>query len=342
MKSKTQQLEPTAAGHEVLSQLISRCSDILQTASFELRGDDGITCVYAAEQAGVREASGSTMFEAARKALLDVVSQLAVDESSFHPASADVSSHVAADESRTADDKERFQAKARNQTVGVTMPSAMKNELAALATRQGISLSEALRLLTAFGFDDFEERSLFVSHRTVFQTLGAELQKWHGGEAEQVMLRLEPEYVVRLKAAAKEHERSASEMGALCVAHGLAMSEQLKTIESSVQAFRGAALRRLPEKLGLEPHTAPLLAGVLAGSIRAPRELLRRLSSVFSAPDTLLAAYFRQSFDQRLVPSFKAGEGKPAISTSAIRWESAVKKSGFTAEQSKALLQLGA
>jgi hypothetical protein len=339
MKTNEAQLD-LSKGRELLNQFSTQCSNILNAAAFEHQGNGSVACHYEITGSGRRSVFSSSAAEAACKAFVDVATLLATASSgSTWPLPAH-SVEPSPNGTPTPEDGERFQAKARNQTIGVTMPSTLKAELVTLANEQEASLSEVLRRLAAFGFDDFVERSLFESTRTVFQTLGIELQQWQGAAAEQVMMRLEPDYVVRLKSAAKEHERSASEMGALCVAHGLAMCEQLKSLESKVKGFKGAAVRQLPAKVGLEPHTTPLLAGVLTGSIRPPRELLRRLASVFSASETLLATYFRRSFDQRLIPSFKAEAGKPTVATSAIRWESAVKKSGFTAEQAKALLQL--
>ena len=340
MKPNVKQFDLTS-GHELLIELAAQCSTILRGATFELHGTGDVACIYEAAD-GVHRVTGATVEEAAQSAFVDVATFIASRSSrSARPVQMS-SGCVLGNEVPNLGDTERFQAKARNQTIGVTMPSTLKSEVATLAADQGVSFSEVLRRLAVFGYDDFEERSLYASTRAVFQTLGIELQHWQDSTAEQVMMRLEPEYIVRLKSAAKEHERSASEMGALCVAHGIAMCKELKTLESRVKAYKGAAIRRLPEKVGLEAHSATLLAGVLTGSIRAPRELLRRLASVFSAPESLLATYFRRSFDQLLVPSFRAENGKPVVASTAVRWESAVKSSGLNTEQTKTLLRLGA
>ena len=336
MKAKDKEFDLTA-GREELNHLSRQWSAVLRTAIFEERGEVGVACLYHFDARGQRVALGPNAQAAARKAIVDVATLLAAGETPLPQPLPSPEGLGGRDE-----DAERFQSKTRNLTIGVTMPSALKIRLAMLAAEQDESLAEILRRLAAFGFDDFEQRSLFINTRTIFQTLGMELQQWQGAKAEQVMMRLEPDYVVRLKAAAREHQMSASEMGALCVAHGLAMSNELEALDAKVKDFQGPAVRELAEQIGLDRSAGRLLSGVLEGTTRAPRALLSRLASVLSAPESLLATYFRRSFDTRVVPSFKSEHGKPTVHTSSTRWEAAVKAGGFTPEQTKSLLQLGA
>lgn len=331
--------EPQAdllTGVSELNGLAKQLAAVLETATFERRGDDVVACLYELDSLGQKISFGSSAEAAARKAIIDAVTLLVSDVTASR-----LAMHEEGAEGKDAE-TERFQAKSRNQTIGVTLPAALKAHVTALATEQDESVSEIFRRFTSFGFDDFEQRSLFVSSRTVFQTLGMELQQWQGEKSEQVMMRLEPSYVVRLKAAAKEHLLSASEMGALCVAHGLAMSQALKDLDARVHEYRGPSSRDLAVKIGLDRSAGRLIAGVLEGTTRAPRALLAKLATVLSAPESLLAAYFRRSFDLRIVPSFKAEHGKPIVHTRSTRWEAAVKAGGFTSEQTKALLELGA
>ncbi|MFC6523019.1 hypothetical protein ACFQAT_28025 [Undibacterium arcticum] len=222
------------------------------------------------------------------------------------------------------------------------MPTSLKERLTVLADSQGGSFAEVARRFALFGFEDFVDRSLFVSSKSLFDLLDRELNNWQHSDSEQVMLRLDPGHAVRMRTAAMEHGKSASELGALCMAHGLAMQEQLVLLEAKVTNCKGPAIRSLLTQVGLGSYAASLLSGVLAGHIRAPKSILKRLANVFEAPETLLTTLFRRSFESRVVPSFKAEHGKPEVSHAATSWDVAVKSLNLPSDQTKELLDIGA
>jgi hypothetical protein len=152
---------------------------------------------------------------------------------------------------------------------------------------------------------------------------------------------LDPGHAVRLRSTAKEYEKSVSELTVMCAAHGIAMQRLLEPLEFRVSNCKGAAVRSLASKLGLQPVAAPLVSGILAGSIRAPRKLLPKLALILEAPESLLSTVFRGSFDRRLVPAFKAEAGKPVLPIAPATWATAVKALDLSPEDAKALLELG-
>ncbi|WP_444633501.1 hypothetical protein [Cupriavidus oxalaticus] len=237
--------------------------------------------------------------------------------------------------------RERFQSKARQQTVGVTLPTNLKEHLSSLAELEDTTFAEVSRRLTIFGFEDFVDRSLYSSPTALFDLLTSELHRWQDSDSEQVMLRIDPGRAARIRSAAKEYEKSVSELAALCMAHGLVMQDLLVSLEQKVSNCKGAAIRLLLPKLELQSFATPLISSVLAGNVRAPKTLLRRLASVFEAPESVLSTFFRRSFDRRLVPAFKAENGKPELAKTAISWSVAVKSLNLPAEQAKTLLDLG-
>ncbi len=234
---------------------------------------------------------------------------------------------------------ERFQSKTRQFTIGVTLPVTLKKSLNGLAEQQSTSFAEAARQLLAVGYDDFDDRSFSESSVELLSKFVSEVDRWRPSETEQVMLRLDPSLAVRIRSSAKEYSRSASEFGAMCLAHGLVLQTQLFELEQKIPAFRGAAVRKLAPQVGLGAQAA-LLSGVLAGSIRAPKKVLSRLSEVFDASELALNEFFKRSFDSRAVPAFKAEKGKPQVSRAPTSWADAVNSLNLPAAQAEELLQL--
>lgn len=232
----------------------------------------------------------------------------------------------------------RFRSKERKVTVGVTMPTCLKNHLSNLAADEERTFSEVSRGLAIYGFKDFEERSYGLSSVALFSLLSSEMEKWRRSETEQVMLRLEPSYAIRLRAAAKEYRKSASEFSALCVVHGMEMQQQLAVLEVRISKCKGPAVRSLLSKIGLESYAAPLISGVLRGSVTAPKWIKRELASFFETTEVALSELFLRSFSNKAVPAFKAPDGKPTVCISATPWEQAVRSLDLPAEQEKVLL----
>lgn len=113
-------------------------------------------------------------------------------------------------------------------------------------------------------------------------------------------------------------------------------SSQLRAAQEKVSAFQGPAVRTLCADLSI-PHPA-LLSGVLAGTIRPPNKLLRRLSSRIEVPLAALREVFSQSFGARALPAFKSRDGKPSVVTQPATWEDAVRSLSLSDEETKSLL----
>jgi hypothetical protein len=331
------------SGQALLSRLPDCYFNILKTAHLEQTAGDEVVCTFEIPGNGKLTVSAASSVEAIRSALIELATTIDISffSESEHPMSASVFS---TGETKLSPDTkaERFRSKTRQVTVGVSMPRSLKETLTALADSQGASFAEVARRFAVFGFEDFVDRSLFVSSNSLLEMLGRELVKWQSSDSEQVMLRLDPGHAVRMRTAAMEFGKSASELGALCMAHGLVIQEQLVFIEAKVTSCKGPAIRPLLAQVGMGSYAASLLSGVLAGHIRAPKSLLKRLANVFEAPETLLTTLFRSSFESRMIPSFKAENGKPEVSVTATPWDLAVKSLNLPPEQTKELLDLGA
>lgn len=219
------------------------------------------------------------------------------------------------------------------------MPIRLKSELQSMADQQSTSFAEIARQLVTFGFEDFDDRTFSEGSEELLSAFAAQVGGWQPSETEQIMLRLHPSLAVRLRAAAKEYRKSASEFGVMCLAHGLVLQTQLVELEQKIATVRGAAIRRLAPKVGLGKHPA-LLSGVLAGSISPPRKVLTRLGEVLEAPQFALAAFFKHAFERRAIPAFKSDSGKPQVSRSVTSWTDAVKSLNLPVNQTKELMQL--
>jgi hypothetical protein len=217
---------------------------------------------------------------------------------------------------------------------------SLKHSLQSMADLQRTSFANVARHLAFVGFEDFEDRSFFESSDKLLARLSLELGKWLDSETEQVMLRLDQDLAVRLRSSAKEYKRSASEFGAMCLAHGLVIQTQLVDLDQKVAAYRGPSIRKLAPRVGLGAHAAALLSGVLVGSIAAPKKLLARLGEVLEVTDATLAEYLRRTFASSVVPAFKVEKGKPQVKPSPTPWRDAVEAMKFAPDLARELLQL--
>lgn len=328
-----------AQAQALLSRLPDTFSSILRTAQLQATPEGDFSVSYEVHGSWSREVKATSPNEAIRQVLIDVATYV-TSSGQQHEAGQTSSNSTCADLVMMSS-PERTLSKAKQQTLGASLPSRLKEYLSELATTETTSFADVCRRFVVFGFEDFVARSLYASPSSLFDVLTNELREWDGASTEQVMVRLDPGHAVRLRSTAKEYGKSVSELTVLCAAHGIAMQRLLEPLESRVSKCKGAAIRSLVSKLGLQPFAVPLVSGVLAGSIRAPRKLLPKLALALEAPESLLSIVFRGSFDRRLVPAFKAEAGKPVLSTAPSTWTTAVKALSLSPEDAKALLDLG-
>jgi hypothetical protein len=335
----------TEEARAMLDQLPELYVAVLRGTRIEQPSEAEVRCSFELPLLGKRTVTAPTALEAIRATLLEVADALTRTPVEALPQGWRVSTPLppaGTDGISTVPNEKgaRFQGKARQLTIGVTMPAPLKASVQRLADQQGASFAEVARQLAAIGFDDFDERVYTESSTELFSVLSAEVRKWQPGDTEQVMIRLDPKIAVRIRGTAKEHRRSASEFGAMCLAHGLSVLErQFLEIEKKIAAYRGPAVRRLAPQVGLGSH-AQLLSGVLAGSIQAPRRVLTKLSEVLGESELALSEFFKSSFVGRLVPAFKSNHGKPEVAAAPTSWEDAVRSLKLPSDEAKALLGL--
>lgn len=330
-----------AQGQMLLSRLPDTFSNILQTAELHLDAEGRTFVSYEIAGAGKREVAAASSNEAIRLALVEIASLLTASTESQEAGPMNASEIESTSGEATSSSPDRSLSKAKQQTLGASLPLSLKEHLNSIAAEEATSFAEVCRRFVLFGFEDVVAQSLHASPTSLFEMLGNELHEWGGSSSEQVMVRLDPGHAVRLRSVAKEYQKSVSELTVLCTAHGISLQRALASLESRVSNCKGAAIRNLVVKLGLQPAATPLVSSILAGNVKAPRKLLARLASAFEAPESLLSTLFRGSFDRRLVPAFKAEGVKPRLSTAPTTWTLAVKSLNLTAEDTKALLDLG-
>lgn len=334
----------TAEAKAMLDQFPELYFSILKNTRIEQEPGKEALCSFEVPVLGKRIMTAPTALQAVRAALLELTDVLSKTPPHEWPSgwrrTASSLSAAAQSAPSLADSKpERFQAKARQLTIGITMPTSLKTSLQHIAKQQQVSFAELARQLARDGFEDFDERSYSEASEELFAILSSEVRRWEPSITEQVMIRVDPGLATRMRSAAKEYRRSASEFGVLCLAHGFVLRLQLVEVEQKVAACRGPAARKLAPQIGLGKQVA-LLSGVLAGTICAPKKVLEYLSESFETPQRVLAAFFKQSFDARVIPAFKAENGKPQIVRLPTSWEQAVKSLRLPAEQTSQLLEL--
>lgn len=325
-----------AEGRALLAHLPDIYCSILKSAKLnKQRADGGVVCKFEVPGRGIKTITGADSIDALHAVLLELASSLNFFREHFlHDPS---TMEEAANESAS-----RFKSKNRQMTVGVTMSASLKTYLQAIASRQGTSFADVSRRYTVIGFEDFDDKVYSVSSKSLLEKLSSENRKWQSSETEQVMLRLDPNQAVRLRATAMEYGKSVSELSAMCLAHGLVLQESLVEVEQRVEEYQGPAIRTLVVQLGVDAQATPLLSGILVGTYRAPKALLPKLSKIFETTESTLKEFFRLSFERRAVPAFKAQHGKPQVHSEPIPWEDAVKSLKLSSEKAKNLLDLDA
>jgi len=328
----------------MLDQLPELYFAVLKSTQIEQHAGTGVRCSFELPVLGKRTKIAPTARDAIRAVLIELSEVLTKTPShewppDWHTIASSVSFAVGNIPVKDKREEARFKSKNRQFTIGVTMPAKLKSSLQGVADEQSMTFAEVTRQMASLGFEDFEERSFSEGSEELLSSLFSDVDKWQPSETEQVMVRLDPHLAVRLRSTAKEYHRSASEFGAMCLAHGLVLKTQLAEIEQKVAAIRGSRVRGLTSKVGLGAHAA-LLSGVLAGSVVAPKQVLTRLGRIFDVPEFALTAFFKRSFENRVVPAFKAENGKPQVVRAAVSWEQAVKSLNVSAAQTKELLAL--
>lgn len=337
-----------AEGRAMLDRLTDLYFGILKDAELVAAADGAIACSFELPMVGKKTRTAPTAREAIRAVLIELSEALTKSPLTEWPDAWRKPSHsyrVSKTSALSVPDNsekgERFQSKARQMTIGVTLPTNLRECLQHDAQERSKSFADVARHLAAMGFEDYDERSFVESSADLLRSLARDAQRWLPSDTVQVMLRMDPSLTVRMRSAAKELSKSASEFGAMCLSHGFAIHSELVALEQRMAAVKGAAVRPLAKEFGLGTR-ASLLSGVMAGSIRAPKLLLGKLATHFGATEARLNDLFKHSFENRAVPAFKAENGKPQIVDTVASWEQAVRSLKLGKDETDALLRLDA
>ncbi|NIE66844.1 hypothetical protein [Burkholderia sp. Ax-1719] len=238
--------------------------------------------------------------------------------------------------------------KERQVTIGVSTKASLHTAIGVLAQARGESLSAVARDMVARGFEDFETRSFTESQSRLLASFESKLATYCEGENMQWMVRVDRRLATRIKLSAKEFGKSASYMAAICITDalvkqtaivpGAVVPTELESAKAIVEQFKGPAVRRLADDIGLGKR-GPLLSGVLSGKTDAPRAVLRALSLKLKVSIPLLKQVFNESFLNTPIPAFKAQGEKPEVRLEKQSWEDAVKSLKLTDEDTAALLE---
>lgn len=335
-----------AEGHALLNHLPSLYCAIMRSARLEVLDEHRVECSVDVPALGWRRCAASTAREAVRMAFIAVLDECTAMEvhqwpTTWHQVAA--ASNCSASQSITTTSNgrpERFRSKGRQFTIGVTLPTKLKDAMQTTAQAQSTSFADVARQLAYFGFEEFDLRSFSEDIEELFSELASELRSWLPSSTEQVMVRVDPNLSVRLRSAAQEVQKSASEFGAMCIAAGLAKQAEFARLQERIDSVKGVKTRELAKQLDLGQHSA-LLASVLQGSIRAPTKVLRGLGAMFEVSEGTLSHYLKRSFAMRTVPSFKA-DGKPVLTQKVVTWKDAVKSLNLSPDEASQLLALDA
>lgn len=329
-----------ADGKAILDRLPQLYFTVLKNTQIEAT-QTGFRCSVDLPVLGRRASERPTAAEAIRAILGEITDALTAPSTLEWPTEwrSLVAELSESDQLNSESHRDRFQSKARQFTLGVTMPVEMKGALQQAADEQEVPFAEIARQVAALGFEDFDERSFAEGSEALINAFLVKLSNYRSIESEQVMLRLDPRLAVRLRSAAKEHRKSGSEFAAMCIAQGLTLRSEFFALESKIDGVRGAAIRPFIRQLGLDTP-APLLSGVLAGSTQAPKKVLRRLSEVLETSESALKMFFKRSFERRALPAFKSAKAKPQVARAPVSWKAAVSALKLSDDEASRLLAL--
>jgi len=331
---------------DLLAHLPSLYCAITKNAYLEVLPDYKVQCSIDVPALGLLHCSAPTAREAVRmafSAVLDECTSMVVHQwpTSWHQIAAQ--SNCMAPQSvgaKISEQPERFRSKGRQFTMGITLPTTLKEAMQATALKQSTTFADVARQFASFGFEEFDLRSFSEDGEELFSELASELRQWLPSSSEQVMVRVEPNLSVRLRSAAQEVQKSASEFGAMCIAAGMAKQAEFARIHQRIESVKGVKTRELAIQLGMGKNSA-LLASVLQGSIKAPKKVLTELGSKFETPEGTLLHYFKRTFAMRAIPAFKASN-KPVVAQKATSWKDAVKSLKLSPSETSELLALDA
>ncbi|WP_238466085.1 hypothetical protein [Paraburkholderia tagetis] len=249
------------------------------------------------------------------------------------------SRHRASETSRT---------KERQDTIGVSSKRALQVAVGELADIRGDSVAAVARELVADGFEEFEKRSRCESPTKLLLNYESRLSALDGDDTVQWMVRLSRRLSIRLKLTAKEYGKSSSQLVAMCMADSLSRQQRLAEsaatetelvlARAAVAAVKGPKVRRLAVEVGIGSY-APLVSGMLAGTIETPPKLLDAISASLDVSRIALKQVLAESFEESAVPAFKSEHVKPHVHLEPQKWEDAVRSLALSDDETTRLMK---
>ena len=163
-----------AEGQELLTHLPSLYCAITRGARLEVLDENNVECSVDVPALGARRCTAKSAKEAVRMAffaVLDECTAMAVHQwpASWHQIAAQ--SNCGALQSvptKSIEQPERFRSKGRHFTVGITLPTKLKEAMQATAKSQSTTFADVARQLTSFGFEEFDLRSFSEDGEELF------------------------------------------------------------------------------------------------------------------------------------------------------------------------------
>jgi len=328
-------------GKALLAGWINSCASIAESAQFLCGSQHEFVCKVELPSKQILEVRADRVEMAAALMFFEIqkaVSPALIKDESQSPkttSNATIERHI-------VENFESSTTKLRKETIGVSASDGLRLYIQNLASDFAKQEGQLARELLTKGFEEFEERMYTESPSEILNEYQSELDIFQGDKSHQWMVRLDRHLFIRVKMTAKNQGRSLSQIAAGCLAHALneqpISTRQRSEVAKMLEKFKGPKMRALSEAVGLGEKFSSLLSGVIVGRTVAPPKLVKSLALHFKVPSSVLVDSFQHSFENTVVPAFKA-DCKPTINAQPISWEVAVKALNISEAEMTRLLK---
>jgi hypothetical protein len=242
--------------------------------------------------------------------------------------------------------------KARRETIGVTTKKTLHTAIAKLAEAREMDKAVLARSLLTDGWDRFRKERMTSDPDDLLDRYEKVAVSSSGTESEQWMVRVDRKLAIKIHAAAKEYERSASAIARCLLAeafrHESFAAPQVveapdKTAVSNaidqIALRRGPAARQLARQVGLGEQRV-LMNEILSGAVIPPIRVLNNVASALNLPPEVLKVALNDCFQLQKISGFKAQNGKPEVRIQPQTWREAVIALGLSPDEEQRLLGL--
>lgn len=242
--------------------------------------------------------------------------------------------------------------KARRETIGVTTKKTLHTAIAQLAAAREMDKAVLARSLLTDGWDRFRKERMTSDPDELLDQYEKVAISSSGTESEQWMVRVDRKLAIKIHAAAKEYERSASAIarGLLAEAFRYESSTASPVVEGpdktavsnaidQISLHRGPAAKQLARQVGLGEQRV-LMNEILSGAVTPPIRVLNSVASALNLPPEVLTVALNDCFQLQTVSGFKAQDGKPEVRIQPQTWREAVVALGLPPDEEQRLLSL--